>query len=239
MKKASSHSRTRPAAAQEPRNSPRAGTVTGIELQRRSRADRVNIRIDGDFAFSLSADAGFALHVGQDLDDTQVRELLNRDAGQRAYLRAVRFLAARPRSTAEVRRRLRASGIEDEPAALTIERLGQEGLLDDAQFATYWVGQRQAFRPRGPRALRYELRSRGVSPEAMTPAIAAAADEQEEGAYRAALREARRQGSASEHDFTLALRTYLARRGFDFSVSRKAVSRLWLLVNTEASAPEP
>src|SRR6266511_1165867 len=94
------------------------------------------------------------------------------------YERAVRFLAARPRSVAEVRRRLRTVGIEDAAVQQALARLGDEGLLDDKQFAAYWVEQRLAFRPRGPRALSFELRTKGVSRDAMEPALESAQAEQ-------------------------------------------------------------
>ena len=44
-----------------------------------------------------------------------------------------------------------------------VDRLEARGLIDDAQFAAYWVEQRQTFRPRGSRALRFELRAKGVT----------------------------------------------------------------------------
>ena len=210
------------------------GTVTGIEPQRRRRSERRNVHLDGKFAFSLTADAASRLHAGEDLDAERIRELLDRDAVDQAYQRAVRFLAARPRSVAEVRGRLRRAGIDDGATAQAVERLEHEGLIDDQQFAAYWVGQRQTFRPRGPRALRFELLSKGVSDQAMAPAVATAAGEQNEAACRAALAEARRRRSASEADFTRSLTSYLTRRGFDFSVTRAAVRELWKAVAHES-----
>ncbi len=203
------------------------GTVTAIELQKRPGSNRVNVRVDGEFAFSLAADAGLRLAAGEEIDESRARELLDRDAIERAYQRAIRFLAARPRSTFEVRRRLRAAGIADEPAETAIGRLQREGLLDDTEFANYWVGQRQAFRPRGPRALRAELRAKGVAVEALTPAVEAVAGEQTESACRAGAREARRHQASSEWEFERALTTYLIRRGFDFAATRAAARELW------------
>jgi len=53
-----------------------------------------------------------------------------------------------------------------------IARLTDLGLLDDAAFARAWVESRDRARPRGERALRYELRSRGMSPELAEAALA-------------------------------------------------------------------
>ena len=122
------------------------------------------------------------------------------------------------------------------PIQRAIERLEAEDLVDDEQFASYWVGQRQAFRPRGPRALRFELRARGVSNEAITPAIEAVADEQSDAACRAGIREARRRCATGEVEFSRAVTNYLVRRGFDFAATRIAVRQLWSMVEEEVVA---
>jgi regulatory protein len=236
-KKASSRFRTRPAPLDASESDAViAGTVTAVEFQKRSRSDRVNVRIDGAFAFSLGASEGLRLTTGEALDEARVRELMERDVIERAYQRAARFLAARPRSTLEVRRRLRLAGIQDEPAQQAIERLQREGHLDDAEFASYWVGQRQAFRPRGPRGLRSELRAKGVAVEATSAAVEAVAGEQYAAACRAALPYVRRQQVVEEHEFNRAVTTFLLRRGFDFGVTRTAVRHLWETLGAEAES---
>jgi regulatory protein len=78
---------------------------------------------------------------------------------------AAAFLAVRPRSVAEVRRRLRHLGY---PAGLgdeVVDRLVELGYLDDIAFARAWVESRDRARPRGILALRQELQRKGVSRE--------------------------------------------------------------------------
>lgn len=75
---------------------------------------------------------------------------------------ALRFLEARHRSVAEVRRRLAQAGYREELVTAAIERLGVLGVLDDEAFAAQWVESRDRARPRGERALRQELRQKGV-----------------------------------------------------------------------------
>ena len=75
---------------------------------------------------------------------------------------ALSFLEARPRSTAEVRRRLTTGGYREELITAAIERLVELGMLDDQAFASQWVESRDRARPRGERALRSELAQRGV-----------------------------------------------------------------------------
>jgi SOS response regulatory protein OraA/RecX len=75
---------------------------------------------------------------------------------------AARFLEARSRSVAEVRRRLTWAGYRVELVDASIDRLSELGMLDDEAFARAWVESRDRARPRGERAIREELRTKGI-----------------------------------------------------------------------------
>jgi regulatory protein len=140
---------------------------------------------------------------------------------------ALRFLAQRPRTEREVRRRLQRAGADETSVENVLERLRQHGLVDDTAFAQYWVEQRQTFRPRGARLLRAELRQHGIDAAAAdaaaeTTEVSAAAD-----AYRAAQKRARQLASADERAFKTRLAQFLARRGFAWDTISPVVDRLW------------
>ena len=73
-----------------------------------------------------------------------------------------RFLEARHRSVAEVRRKLVRLGYRADLVTDAIERLGALGYLDDDAFARAWVESRDRAKPRGEHALRRELGQKGV-----------------------------------------------------------------------------
>ena len=78
---------------------------------------------------------------------------------------AARFLEARSRSVAEVRRRLVGAGYRPELVDGAIARMTELGMLDDEAFARAWVESRDRARPRGERAIREELRLKGIDRE--------------------------------------------------------------------------
>src|SRR5215212_4451817 len=123
-----------------------AGKITALRAQAKD-SQRVNVFVDGEFAIgiSLMTITKTGLHVGKQLSADEFAKLEQTESGDKAYLAALRFLEARPRSIAEVR-----------------ARLAELELLDDAAFARYWVENRQAYRPRGVGALRDELRRKGI-----------------------------------------------------------------------------
>jgi regulatory protein len=75
---------------------------------------------------------------------------------------AGRFLEARSRSVGEVRRRLGTAGYRPELVEGAITKLLEFGVLDDEAFARAWVESRDRARPRGERAIREELRLKGI-----------------------------------------------------------------------------
>jgi regulatory protein len=158
--------------------------------------------------------------------------------------RALRFLAQRPRSEYEVWQRLsrpssgtsarRARSAPDQATIKAVlARLKLHGLVDDAQFARYWVEQRQTFRPRGARLLRAELRQHGVASPAAEAAAEGIQDTAEDDAYRAASKRARQLGATlDERTFKTRLSQFLARRGFDWDTIAPVIDRLWREVRT-------
>jgi regulatory protein len=89
---------------------------------------------------------------------------------------AARYLEARPRSTAEVRRRLTTMGFRASLVDGAVTRLTEMGYLDDEAFARSWVASRDRARPRGGHALRRELQLKGVARDVVDAVL----DEREE-----------------------------------------------------------
>jgi regulatory protein len=210
-----------------------AGTITALRYQKRNK-NRVNVHLDGQFAFGLAAIAAVRLQVGQTLSDEEIARLRRQDGVERAYERALNFLSYRPRSEVEVRRNLHKKDVEDEVVEVVVERLTRAGLLDDREFARYWVENRLQFKPRGARALRQELWQRGV-PDSIIADTLAGLDE-EVAARKAADAGARRLAHLDPRDFRRRLWAYLARRGFSYAVIETLVEEMLEATCCEASS---
>jgi regulatory protein len=89
---------------------------------------------------------------------------------------AAAFLAVRPRSVDETRRRLRHHGYQPGLVDGVLERLVEMGYLDDEGFAQAWVESRDRARPRGEMALRRELSMKGIDRETIRKVLAGRAD---------------------------------------------------------------
>lgn len=201
-----------------------AGKITTLEVQKRN-PDRVSVYLDGRFAFGLPALVAARLAQGQFLSDADVAALQEEGAVEEAYNRALHFLSYRPRSRAELEEYLEKRGVNEPQIERITGRLERAGLLDDEAFAKYWVENRERFRPRGLRALRYELRNKGIGDDTIEEALAAV--DVSESAYRSAGKKARQLRNTDQQTFCRKLVEYLARRGFSYEVAREAAERLW------------
>ena len=143
---------------------------------------------------------------------------------QRAFHAALKYLAQRPRTVAQVRARLGPRFAETTVAAVT-DRLRHEGLLNDEAFASLWQESREHHRPRSAALIRKELLERGISREVADLTVASVDDEA--AGYRAGLHHARRLDGADYGTFQLRMAQYLQRRGFAPGVIRRTLARLW------------
>jgi regulatory protein len=206
--------------------------ISALEPQKRS-ADRVNVYIDGAFAFGLNAIDAAGLRVGQALSDSDIEMWRARDEVQRAYERALRLLGQRAHSTAEIRRTLVRAKVPDATIDATLARLEANGYLDDLAFAQAWLADRQMFRPISSRAVRYQLRAKGVADTTIDEVLAGF--DAAEAAYRAVRTQARRLAGRDQRAVYARLVPFLSRRGFDYDTARVAIERLLEELRTDST----
>lgn len=200
-----------------------AGRITAIQVQKKN-PQRANVFVEGEFAFGLALIEAAKLKPGTYLDDAEIQRLLQSDEQERAYEQTLGFLSYRPRSRAEVSRYLRDKGLSELATEAAMERLERAGLLDDEAFARYWISNREQFKPRGERALRYELRQKGID-DRIIDELLQDRDEME-SAYRAAVQRIERWRRLDPAERRRKLSGYLQRRGFGYEAIRDVWERL-------------
>ena len=201
------------------------GMITALKLQKKN-SRRINVYLDDEFGFGVARVVAAGLKLGQQLDDDAISELKRKDAEEEAYQRALRLIARRPHAERELRRKLQRKQLDQSVLDPVIERLKDHDWLDDAAFAAAWVENRRVFRPRSARALRSELRGKGISREIIEEALADYDDAS--AAYDAGQKAARRWSQAERDVFFKKVGSYLARRGFAYATIAPVVERLWL-----------
>ena len=185
---------------------------------------RVNIYLDGKFAFGLDVDnfVKSSLTVGQELTDQQVEELVFKNEFQKFYDRVVRFIAVRPRSQKEITDYLKRKKTPEKLVEKIVGRLAEGGLIDDEAFARWWIEQRVTFRPKGKRALLAELGQKGIDREISERIIGEEIDEMAL-AQKAAEKKLRVLKNLPAPELRQKMTNFLLTRGFSWETVKKIV----------------
>ena len=143
-----------------------------------------------------------------------------------AYDDAVRYLGPRQRSVLELRRHLTKKRHDEKEIAAAIERLRDQGYVDDEAFARYWLEQRAQFRPKGTFALKSELRAKGIDAR-IVDEVVGAGERDETAIARAALAPRLGRWSAlDERERKTKVQAFLRQRGFSFDTIDEVLASL-------------
>jgi len=197
--------------------------ITAIKPQEK-RKNRFNIYLDGQFGFALGNELLFKkrLKVGQELPPQMVEELASQDRLNRARDGVYHFLSYRPRSEKEIRGYLNKKEIKEEEREKIIKRLREEKLVDDLEFARWFLEQRQNFRPKGSYVLRQELRQKGIN-QKIIDRVLPGQEEELKLAKKALGKAEKKYSSFLGREKKEKLIAYLLRRGFCWEVVKEAV----------------
>jgi regulatory protein len=169
------------------------------------------------------------IEVGQpwDAHHQEVADMLV--AEDKATRHAIRLLARRPYSIAEIRKNLAKK--YDEPTIDTVvDQLTQRRLLDDEAIARLFIEQQRRRQPTGPFLLKQKLRRMGVEDRVISDALA-----ESEEAYDAVVAGTdlarKKLATSSFQKIDAAGRRHrlyglLSRRGFDQSVIQAVLNQL-------------
>jgi regulatory protein len=206
--------------------------ITALAIQKHNR-QRVNVYLDGEFAFGLSRIVAAWLQMDLVISDEKIAALLSEDESETAYQHAIKYIDYRPRTKREVLQYLMQHKVREEIVQNVLDRLEKNHLINDAQFAQAWVENRAEFRPRSKRALAYELKKHGVDPELIETSIEGF--DEAEMAYQAAIRQSRKINNPDWQEFRQKMLRHLAQRGFPYDICAEATNRVW--AENNASKP--
>lgn len=201
-------------------------TITEISAQKRNRR-RVNISLDGSYAFSLDRMTAAWLQVGRELSDAEIEQLQMRDEVEVAFNQALNLLSHRSRSVAEMTRYLEGKGYAPGTLKAVLAQLEEEGLLNDDRFAREWIENRSTFRPRSQSQLRAELRFKGLEESSIDSALEESGVDDAALAMAAARKQAHRYLSSDYETYRKKLGNALLRRGFSYATVNDTLRTLW------------
>ena len=139
----------------------------------------------------------------------------------RTLQRAVKLLAAKPRSVAELRERLLEKEWTDDAAAdYAVAKLTEYGYLNDEQFALSFAQSRVRQKPVGRQRLARDLKNKKLDPETAEQALEKVFEETPEDKLidEAIARRVRLRGRPKTREESKSLFDHLLRRGFSIDL---------------------
>ncbi|SER05160.1 regulatory protein [Virgibacillus subterraneus] len=142
--------------------------ITRITTQKK-RKNRFNIFLDEGQGekYGFSVDEAVLiehkLRKDLDLDDTTIATLIQKDTLHKSYTLAINFLSYRMRTKKEIYDYLVKKEVDEEHITKIMDKLLDEGLIDDKQFADSFVRTRIQTASKGPMLVKKELMDKGVS----------------------------------------------------------------------------
>src|SRR5699024_8905879 len=142
--------------------------ISRITTQKRNKK-RFNIFLEKGseetFGFSVDEDllVRYHLHKGMEISEAEITRILKQNDSHRAYQLALRYLGYRMRTTGEIKDYLRRKEFNDMSIATAVERLKNEKVVDDADFAKQFVSSRIRTANKGPLLIARELAQKGVA----------------------------------------------------------------------------
>ncbi len=144
--------------------------------------------------------------------------------------KAVKFLAARAHSTAELRRKLAIRDFSPSIIESVIEECVRKKYLDDRMFTEYCLDELKNCRGYGPRKCRAYLIKKGIAPE-MIDEVMTDKQDSAEVELEQAMEVLKRRMPSLERESDLLKRKekairFMAGRGFSFDISNRAYEQL-------------
>ncbi len=198
--------------------------ITGLVALRGVKG-RVRVYIDGEHAVTVAQKnaARMGLRVGQDADREAVMQVVSEDEKTRAQRSALYYLGRAERSRAQVVRYLEAREYAPEIVNSVMDKVDAYGYVDDARYARMLVEDRARLRGKSRRAVRQEMREKGLDAATIEEAMALYGDREEmENAMRIA-RKYYQRNRGDREGFERKAGAALYRRGYDWEVIRDAL----------------
>lgn len=171
---------------------------------------------------TLAVVADRSLYAGRELSTAELAEVTGASRLERAKVRAMNIISARPMSCRELYDRLVEKGEDEHDAAACVEYLLKLHFLNDADYAAMTV-RHYAAKGYGPRRIRDELYRRKVPRELWDGALEQLPEQEEE--IDRFLEKRLRGAEADDRAAVKRAGDALVRRGFSWEEIKEAIER--------------
>ena len=216
--------------------------ITKIEAQKK-KENRVNIFINGEFAFGCSSELVYyhSLSKGKEVNIDELKEIITEDNYITGKAKALKYLETTLRTEHQIREYLEKREYEEEVIDRVIKFLKEYKFIDDGYYAKAYVTQH--IKTQGKNNIKYKLMQRGIDEEIIVKTLDDIPGEDE---YKSAFKLAERRCAVlckNESDLWKIknkLNTFLLSKGYGYEIIKSVIENLKItpLVKIEKEGEE-
>lgn len=203
--------------------------ITKIEPQKK-RKGRFNVFIDHQFAFGIDEEVLLKqqLYQGMEVSDEKEWLVLQEEEKKRAINYTLKLLSFRMRSKQELRTRLKQKEYNDSLIEEVIKKMTSYGYVDDYEFASQWIQDRQQGKKQGDLRIRQELKLKGVSDDIIKQALSDhyQADDEWNRITELATKKWNSLSKMPPIEKEQKITSFLMRKGYSYSLIKRTIARL-------------
>ncbi|ATD55304.1 recombination regulator RecX [Clostridium chauvoei] len=202
--------------------------ITKIEVQKKNK-DRVNIYINEDYAFSLSAELVYkeGLKVKQSIDIDKIKKVALEDDYMKCKNSALRIVEKNYKTKKEIIDKLTLKGYDENTINRTIEFLKEYNFINDENYARMYVNDK--IKNHGANKIKYDLIRKGISEDLIKNQISNIDENAErEVAYSLALKKYNLLIKREQDNYKLSQKLYrfLLSKGYSYDVTSEIVKKV-------------
>ncbi|HHV26909.1 regulatory protein RecX [Anaerosalibacter bizertensis] len=200
--------------------------ITKIKSQ--NNKDRVNIYLDGEFAFGLSLEIAYKYNLKEnmEIDESYIENVLKSEEQNRANDYALKFLSNRWRTEKEIVDKMIKKGFDEEVINETLAYLKKYNFIDDRRFAEIYTEEKVRLKKLGSYRIKHELQNKGVDESIASEIVEKYSDNEYERAMELATKKIKSYKNDDKNAIYRKLGGYLQRRGYSFECVSKVLREL-------------
>ena len=201
-------------------------TVTAVKIDRKKNKEYILSieHIEEPIVVHEDMFIKYRLMKGQCLTSSLIAEIIEVNGKYMAYIKAIRYLGVKARSSRQIADYLKRQEFNDEHISHALERLQKDGYVNDEQYAIAYVQSKTRIQGNGRVKIAHDLKNRGISQSAIQMALTELDEEEEiEAACRVAVKKLRSL-SGEEREVRRKLQLFLLRKGYTSTLIRKVMN---------------
>lgn len=202
--------------------------ITKIEIGKRNK-ERVNIYIDDEFAFSLSAEIVYKenLEPKQVIDLGKLTKLAREDEFMKCKSSALKIVERSYKSEKEIENKLRTKEYSKESINRTIEFLREYNLVDDISYTKMYI--KDKLKSQGKNKIKYNLKRKGISDELIKEELSKVDDDDsKDGAIVLAQKKYKelQRRESDKYKISQKLYRFLISKGYNYDLASKVIKEV-------------